>query len=523
MSAMLNRWCPSSRHLRLYGRVPTSAFKVGDFESKVFEVEDLHLADRSEKVVKGGRHLLSKLPQAFKGVKQIGVIGYSSQGPAQALNLHESLQAAGVPAKVVVGLREGSKTAEQVKKDGLEVGEVYDVISKSDMVILLISDAAQTVEYKKVFAALKPGSFLGVSHGFLLGFLNNKGEGFPANVDVALVAPKGAGPSVRRLYVQGKTVNGAGINASFAIQNDATGTCVDKTLGWAIGIGSPYCFPTTMSAEYCSDIFGERGVLLGGAHGISEFLYRHFIRQGASKEEAYKRSAEAITGPISHTISKKGGMMGVYESLSASDKVLFEQAYSAAYHPLMETLNECYEEVRSGREIGSVIDKCDSFINTPTGEAFPMGFIGGTEMWKVGESVRKARTSSDPFARPVDPTAAGVYVACIVAQCDLLMANGHCYSEVANESIIEATDSLNPFMDHKGIDFMVDSCSYTARLGSRKWAPRFDYLLEQNAEPLLNKPADPARIKAFKENKIHAILAKCSEYRPSVDIAFTDS
>jgi len=108
-----------------------------------------------------------------------------------------------------------------------------------------------------------------------------------------------------------------------------------------------------------------------------------------------------------------------------------------------------------------------------------------------------------------------------VAQCDLLMANGHCYSEVANESIIEATDSLNPFMDHKGIAYMVDNCSVTARLGSRKWAPRFDYLLEQNAEPLLTKPADPERIRAFKENKIHSILAKCSEYRPPVDIAFT--
>ena len=101
--------------------------------------------------------------------------------------------------------------------------------------------------------------------------------------------------------------------------------------------------------------------------------------------------------------------------------------------------------------------------------------------------VRAGRASRDPFARRIDPTAAGVYIACIVAQCDLLMEQGHCYSEIANESIIEAVDSLNPYMDYKGISYMVDNCSTTARLGARKWAPRFDYLLEQNTEPLLDE------------------------------------
>jgi len=497
---------------RLYSRVPSDAFKCPPMTSKVFDLEPLVLNGVEEKVVKGGRHLFPKLKQAFAGVKQIGVIGYSSQGPAQALNLHDSIKEAGMDTKVVVGLRPGSKTADTVKADGLEVGEVYEVINSSDMVLLLISDGAQATEYQKVFKALRPGSFLGLSHGFLLGHLRNQGDHFPKNVDVAMVAPKGMGPSVRRLYVQGKQVNGAGINTSFAIENDYTGTCVDKALGWAVGVGAPYCFPTTMSAEYTSDIYGERGILLGGAHGMAEFLYRHFRRSGASPEEAYTRSAEAITGPISHTISKKG-MLELYASLSASDKVLFEKAYCAAYKACMEIHVECYEEVRTGREIGSVIQKVGDF------DRFPMGNIGGTEMWKVGEKVRAARKTSDPFARKVDPTTAGVYVAMMVSQCDLLMEQGHCYSEVANESIIEAVDSLNPYMDFKGISHMVDNCSHTARLGSRRWAPRYDYLLEQNAEPLLHAEPNAAMVEAFKSNPIHGILSKCQEYRPSVDIA----
>merc|ERR1712224_1019499 len=76
--------------------------------------------------------------------------------------------------------------------------------------------------------------------------------------------------------------------------------------------------------------------------------------------------------------------------------------------------------------------------------------IGGTEMWKVGEKVRAARKSQDPYARKVDPVTAGVYVAMMVSQCDLLIEQGHCYSEVANESIIEAVDSLNPTWTSRG-------------------------------------------------------------------------
>src|SRR5829696_9197709 len=111
-------------------------------------------------------------------------------------------------------------------------------------------------------------------------------------------------------------------------------------------------------------------------------------------------------------------------------------------------------------------------------QRYPMGRIDGTEMWQVGARVRARRGT---FATPIDPTTAGVYVATMMAQVDLLKEKGHPYSEIANESIIEAVDSLNPYMHYKGVAFMIDNCSTTARLGARKWAPRFDYLLTQQA------------------------------------------
>src|SRR6267142_3853203 len=100
------------------------------------------------------------------------------------------------------------------------LGEMFEVIEKSDLVILLISDAAQAQLYKKVFEALRPGTTLGLSHGFLLGYLETTGERFPSNVNVIAVCPKGMGPSVRRLYEQGRALNGAGINTSFAVEQD---------------------------------------------------------------------------------------------------------------------------------------------------------------------------------------------------------------------------------------------------------------------------------------------------------------
>jgi len=118
---------------------------------------------------------------------------------------------------------------------------MFSVIKESDLVILLISDAAQAKMYKDIFAAMKPGATLGLSHGFLLGYLDSIGETFPADMDVIAVCPKGMGPSVRRLYEQGKEVNGAGINASFGVHQDVSGKATDLALGWGVALDLPSC------------------------------------------------------------------------------------------------------------------------------------------------------------------------------------------------------------------------------------------------------------------------------------------
>ena len=484
------------------------------FTSKIFETKTITLGDTQETIVPGGRHLFPLLPTAFEGIKQIGVVGWSSQGPAQAQNLRDSLEGTGIVVKV--GLREGSasmaKAAEVgFTKDNGTLGEMYDVIRESDLSLLLISDAAMAENYERVFEAIQPGKTLGLSHGFLLAHLQSLGKSFPADANVIGVCPKGMGPSVRRLYEQGKEVNGAGINCSFAVEQDIDGRATDYALGWAVALGSPCTFLTTLESEYKSDIFGERGILLGAVHGIAESLNRRFKGSGMTDDEAFINSALSITGPISKTISRSG-LMAVYEDLDDKDKATFKKAYCAAYHPAKDILHEIYDDVASGNEVRSVIAACRRH-----GE-YPMGKIDGTDMWKAGERVRADRERN--YA-PINPETAGVYMATMVAQADLLKEHGHPYSEIANESIIEAVDSLNPYMDYKGVAFMVDNCSTTARLGARKWAARFHYIIEQQAFTAVDgdENIDESLFDDFVNNDIHQVLAVCAELRPSVDIS----
>ncbi|OAY63717.1 Ketol-acid reductoisomerase, chloroplastic [Ananas comosus] len=487
-------------------------FPTLDFETSVFKKEKITLAGHEEYIVRGGRDLFHLLPDAFKGIKQIGVIGWGSQGPAQAQNLRDSLAVANSDIVVKIGLRKGSRSFEEARAAGFTeengtLGDMWETVSSSDLLLLLISDAAQADNYEKILSHMKPNSILGLSHGFLLGHLQSFGLDFPKNISVIAVCPKGMGPSVRRLYVQGKEINGAGINSSFAVHQDVDGRATDVALGWSVALGSPFTFATTLEQEYKSDIFGERGILLGAVHGIVEALFRRYTENGMSEDLAYKNTVECITGIISKTISTKEG------------EKEFNAGYSASYYPCMDILYECYEDVASCSEIRSVVLAGRRFYEKEGLPAFPMGKIDQTRMWKVGEQVRAVRPESD--LGPLHPFTAGVYVALMMAQIEVLRKKGHSYSEIINESVIESVDSLNPFMHARGVSFMVDNCSTTARLGSRKWAPRFDYILTQQAFVAVDKesPVNQDLISNFLSDPVHGAIEVCAELRPTVDIS----
>jgi len=484
------------------------------FESKIFNVEKIELDGVQESFLRGGRNLFPLLPQALKGILQIGIIGWGSQGPAQAQNLRESLNGTGI--RVAVGLRAGSESFAEAKAAGFSeadgtLGEMFSVISKSDLVIVLISDAAQAKLHKQIFDSLRPGATLGLSHGFLLAYLDTIGARFPAGINVIAVCPKGMGPSVRRLYEQGREVNGAGINTSFAVEQDIDGRATDIALAWSVGLGAPYTFKTTMKSEVVSDLFGERSILLGAVHGVVEALYHRYVAEGATPEEAFDRACESLTGPIRETVSKHG-LIGVDEHLDVEARKDFRRAYDATYAAFKSVMAEIYDEVDSGNEVRSVVMAAGRFGD------YPMTSIEGSPMWSVGKKVRSRRAKNKT---EMDGFTAGTFLGAMMAQVDVLVEHGHPYSEIANESIIEAVDSLLPYMHARGVAYMVDNCSTTARLGSRKWGPRFQAQLEQVAFPAVAGHDDtPDQMpQGFSTHPVHEVLHKLSAMRPAVDIS----
>jgi ketol-acid reductoisomerase len=492
--------------------------------ASVFPTATLALAGTSEEVIVGGRDKFKLLPEALEGVKQIGFIGWGSQGPSQAQNFRDSLAAIECKDIVVkVGLQAGSASFEKAAQCGFTkengtAGEMYEIIRESDLVIVLIADAGQTYAFQEIQAAMKRGATLGLSHGFLIGYMETVGANFRSDIDVVGVCPKGMGPSLRRLYEQGKEGNamGAGINASYAVHQDYTGDAKNIALAWAVAIGSPYVFPTTLEMEYRSDIFGERGVLLGGVWGISEALYSHFLytrsRRDYAAQLAFIDSAMNITGPITKGISE-GGLLGLASLLPKDARPTFFLTLKATYDPAKALLAAIYDEVQSGREIAGVVSATNRL------KQYPMSRVDGSPMWRTGQAVR-----ADKSVRvELDPTTAGVYVGIMMAQIDILQENGHGWSEICNETIIEAVDSLNPYIAARGIDYMVDNCSTTARLGARKWGPLFAQMVTGDVLPKANIAIpDLDKIAPwFEAHPVHAALAECMKMRPAVSIAVT--
>lgn len=207
--------------------------------------------------------------------KTIAVIGYGSQGHSQAQNLRDS------GLKVIIGLRQG-KSWEVAEADGFEVYSVGEATQKADFIQILLPDERQGKVYAEEIAPyLTEGKTLSFSHGFNIHFGQIVA---PKNVDVMLVAPKGPGHLVRRVYVEG-----GGVPGLFAIQQDATGNAREIALAYANGIGAARSgvLETSFREETETDLFGEQAVLCGGASELVKAGFETLVEAGYQPEIAY--------------------------------------------------------------------------------------------------------------------------------------------------------------------------------------------------------------------------------------------
>ena len=239
--------------------------------------------------------------------KKIAVLGYGSQGHAHALNLTES------GLDVIVGLYEGSRSWDKVKADGLEVATVAEAAAQADVIMFLIPDHIQAQTYKEeALPHLKEGNAVAFAHGFNIHF---KQIVPPPFIDVFMVAPKGPGHLVRRMYEQG-----VGVPGLLAVHQDYTGKARDMGLAYAKGIGCTKAglMATTFQEETETDLFGEQAVLCGGVSELIKAGFETLVEAGYQPEAAYFECLHEMKLIVD--LIYEGGLSGMRYSVSDTAK-----------------------------------------------------------------------------------------------------------------------------------------------------------------------------------------------------------
>src|SRR5512141_1045142 len=332
----------------------------------------INFGGTKEEVITRKEFPMSKARQVLKQ-EVIAIIGYGVQGPAQSLNLRDN------GFKVIIGQAKAfQRDWDRAVKDGWVPGktlfEIDEAVRRGTIIQMLVSDAAQRVIWPVVKENLKPGDALYFSHGFSIAYRKQTGVVPPENVDVIMVAPKGSGTSVRRNFL-----TGAGINSSFAVEQDATGHAKDRCLAIGIGIGSGYLFETSFQHEVFSDLTGERGVLMGALAGIMEAQYDVLRAHGHTPSEAFNETVEELTQSLIRLVDENG-MDWMYANCSATAQrgaLDWRPRFKKAVLPVFK---ELYKRVASGSETRRVITSC-SKPNYQELLAKELSAMGNSEMW----------------------------------------------------------------------------------------------------------------------------------------------
>ncbi len=345
----------------------------------------LNFGGVEEEVVTRDEFPLTKAIETLKD-ETIAILGYGVQGPGQALNLKDN------GFNVIIGQRKGSKTWDKAVADGWVPGETLFELEKAcqrgTILQYLLSDAGQISVWPTVKENLSPGKALYFSHGFGVTFNERTGIVPPDNVDVILVAPKGSGTSLRRMFLEGR-----GLNSSFAIFQDSTGRAKERVVALGIGVGSGYLFPTTFKKEVYSDLTGERGTLMGAIQGIFAAQYEVLRANGHSPSEAFNETVEELTQSLMPLVAEQG-MDWMYANCSTTAQrgaLDWWKKFKDATKPVFEDL---YKEVAAGNEAQKSIDS-NSKDDYREKLEIELAELRDSEMWKAGKTVRTLRPENN--------------------------------------------------------------------------------------------------------------------------------
>src|SRR5918995_1498467 len=269
--------------------------------------------------------------------KKTAILGFGSQGHAQALNLKDS------GCEVAVGLYEGSKSWPRAEEAGLQVMTIPEAVRWADVVMMLLPDEKQPAVYRaEVEPNLSEGMLMLFAHGFNIHFNQIM---VPPEVDLGLVAPKGPGHVLRRLYVEGN-----GMPALFAIGNDASGEARDLILSYArgIGCGRAGILETTFAEETETDLFGEQAVLCGGLTALLKAGFDTLVEAGYQPELAYYECVNELKLIVD--LMYQGGLQ--YMRFSISDTAEYGDYVSGPRlidESIKERMREVLADIQSGK------------------------------------------------------------------------------------------------------------------------------------------------------------------------------
>ena len=322
----------------------------------------------NENVVTREEFPLEKAREVLKD-EVIAVLGYGVQGPGQSLNLRDN------GFNVIVGQRPG-KTYDKAVADGWVPGEtlfgIEEACERATIIQVLLSDAAQIQCWPTIKKHLTAGKALYFSHGFAITYSDRTHIVPPADVDVIMIAPKGSGTSLRRMFLQGR-----GLNSSYAIYQDATGRAWERVIALGIGVGSGYLFETTFKKEVYSDLTGERGTLMGAIQGLLLAQYETLREHGHEPSEAFNETVEELTQSLMPLFGENGmDWMGPFHD---------------AVKPVFEKL---YNEVACGNEAQRSIDS-NSQPDYREKLNAELKALHDSEMWQAGAVVRKLRPENN--------------------------------------------------------------------------------------------------------------------------------
>jgi ketol-acid reductoisomerase len=332
-----------------------------------------------EEVVTSEEFTLEKARQVLKN-EVVAVIGYGVQGRGQALNMKDN----GI--RCIVG--EGEYNWQKAIDEGFVPGETLfppmEAAKRGTIIQYLLSDAGQKAMWPELKPHLTKGKALYFSHGFSIVYKEQTGVIPPADIDVILVAPKGAGRTVRDNFLAG-----SGINSSYAVFQDFTGKAQERTLAVGITIGSGYLFPTTFEKEVYSDLTGERGVLMGCLAGVLEAQYNVLRKHGHSPSEAFNETVEELTQSLMPLVAQNG-MDWMYANCSTTAQrgaLDWKDKFRNAVAPVFD---ELYDRVASGKETAIVLE-VNSAPDYREKLQKELDAIKNSEMWMAGAVVRSLR------------------------------------------------------------------------------------------------------------------------------------